>query len=77
MQRFAILCDGTCDLQEGFQKQYDIRVIPGQWAKGTVPMTHFEWAKGTVPHDPLHGKRAAATDVYHPINGCRPDIFFS
>ncbi|MBQ5991695.1 MAG: DegV family protein [Clostridia bacterium] len=29
MQRFAILCDGTCDLQEDFQKQYDIRVIPG------------------------------------------------
>ena len=29
MQKFAILCDGTCDLQEAFQKQYDIRVIPG------------------------------------------------
>ena len=29
MSKFVILCDGTCDLQENFQKQYDIRVIPG------------------------------------------------
>ena len=29
MQKFVILCDGTCDLQENFQKEYDIRVIPG------------------------------------------------
>ncbi len=29
MSRFAILCDGTCDLQENFQKEYDILVIPG------------------------------------------------
>ena len=29
MKKFVILCDGTCDLQENFQQQYDIRVIPG------------------------------------------------
>ncbi len=29
MAKFVILCDGTCDLQENFQKEYDIRVIPG------------------------------------------------
>jgi DegV family protein with EDD domain len=29
MQKFVILCDGTCDLQENFQKQYDIRVLLG------------------------------------------------
>ena len=29
MKKFAILADGTCDLNEGFQKQYDIQVLPG------------------------------------------------
>ena len=29
MSKFVILADGTCDLQEAFQKEYDIRVLPG------------------------------------------------
>ena len=29
MKQFAILADATCDLSEEFQKQYDIRVLPG------------------------------------------------
>ena len=29
MKRFAILADGTCDLGEEAQKQYDIHVLPG------------------------------------------------
>ncbi len=29
MKKFAILADATCDLNEAFQKQYDIKIIPG------------------------------------------------
>ncbi len=29
MREYAIMADGTCDLSEEFQKEYDIRVIPG------------------------------------------------
>ena len=29
MKTFAILADGTCDLSEAFQNQYDVRVLPG------------------------------------------------
>lgn len=29
MKQFAILADGTCDLNEGFRKQYDVKVLPG------------------------------------------------
>ena len=29
MKKFAILADGTCDLSEAFQTQYDVRVLPG------------------------------------------------
>ncbi len=29
MKKFAILADGTCDLSERFQKQYDVKVLPG------------------------------------------------
>ena len=29
MKTFAILADGTCDLSEAFQSQYDVRVLPG------------------------------------------------
>ena len=29
MKKLAILADGTCDLNAQFQKQYDIRVLPG------------------------------------------------
>lgn len=29
MKKFAILADATCDLNESFQKKYDIRIIPG------------------------------------------------
>lgn len=29
MNKFAIIADSTCDLDESIQKQYDIRVLPG------------------------------------------------
>lgn len=29
MNKFAILADATCDLNESFQKKYDIHIIPG------------------------------------------------
>ena len=29
MKKFVILADGTCDLSEAFQTQYDVRVLPG------------------------------------------------
>ncbi len=29
MNKFAIIADGSCDLNEKFQKDYDIRIIPG------------------------------------------------
>ncbi len=29
MRNYIIMADGTCDLNEGFQKEYDIQVVPG------------------------------------------------
>ena len=29
MNKFAIIADGSCDLNEKYQKDYDIRIIPG------------------------------------------------
>ena len=29
MKKFAILADATCDLNEKFQKEYDIHLVPG------------------------------------------------
>ena len=29
MNKFAIIADGSCDLSEKFQKEYDIRIVPG------------------------------------------------
>ena len=29
MKKYVIVADATCDLSEAFQKEYDIKVIPG------------------------------------------------
>ena len=29
MNKFAIIADGSCDLSEKFQREYDIRIVPG------------------------------------------------
>ena len=47
MKKFAILADATCDLNEAFQKQYDIRIILGHIImpdKSDIP-TFLKWDK--------------------------------
>lgn len=49
MKTFAILADGTCDLSEAFQKQYDIHVLPGHITlpdKTEIP-AFLKWEKYT------------------------------
>ena len=49
MKTFAILADGTCDLSEAFQKQYDIHVLPGHITlpdKSEIP-AFLKWEKYT------------------------------
>lgn len=54
MQKFVILADGTCDLQEAYQKQYDIRVIPG----------HIVLPDKTEVPGPLKWDRFSRDDFY-------------
>lgn len=49
MKKFVILADGTCDLSEAFQAQYDVRVLPGHITlpdKTEIP-AFLKWEKYT------------------------------
>lgn len=45
MNKFAILADGTCDLNEKFRTEYDIRVIPGHMTlpDGSEKTAYMSW----------------------------------
>ena len=54
MKKLAILADGTCDLSAEFQKQYDIRVLPGHIIlpdKTEIP-AYLQWE--TVTRDAFY-----------------------
>lgn len=54
MKPFVILADGTCDLSDAFQKQYDIRVLPGHiiLPDGSEIPAYWNW--DTVSRDDFY-----------------------
>jgi DegV family protein with EDD domain len=64
MSKFAIVCDGTCDLNAKFREEYDIRVIPGHMtlADGEERTAYMTWDE--ISRDDFYAALKKAPDAF-------------